>query len=43
MPLKNLPNEIKNLILNIDTEAHRFAIGYYRKLHRKTALQKTVF
>jgi len=25
----------RNLLLAIDSEAHRFAIGYYRKLHRK--------
>ncbi len=25
----------KNLLLSINSEAHRFAIGYYRKLHRK--------
>lgn len=28
----------KNLLLAIDGEAHRFAISYYRKLHRKKAL-----
>ncbi|MBI2626829.1 MAG: GIY-YIG nuclease family protein [Parcubacteria group bacterium] len=32
--LGDLPKETKNLILNIDSEAHRFAISYYRKLHR---------
>ncbi len=26
----------RNLLLVIDSEAHRFAIGYYRKLHRKS-------
>ncbi len=35
MPLKNLPPAVRNLILQIDAEAHRFAIGYYRKLHRE--------
>ncbi len=35
---KLLPSD-KNLFLAIDSEAHRFAIGYYRKLHRKTALR----
>ncbi|MEK7536834.1 MAG: GIY-YIG nuclease family protein [Patescibacteria group bacterium] len=39
MPVKKLPNEIKNLILNIDAEAHRFAISYYRKVHRKYLLK----
>jgi len=34
--MKDLPNEIKNLIYHIDAEAHRFAINYYRKLHRKS-------
>lgn len=32
--LKKLPPAVRNLILQIDSEAHRFAIGYYRKLHR---------
>jgi len=31
---KLLPGD-KNLLLAIDSEAHRFAISYYRKLHRK--------
>ena len=37
LPIKlgSLPTSVKNLILFIDSEAHRFAIGYYRKLHRK--------
>ena len=35
VPLKNLPTAARNLILQIDAEAHRFAIGYYRKLHGK--------
>jgi len=30
--LKNLPQEISNLILHIRDEAHRFAIKYHRKL-----------
>lgn len=34
--LSKLPNEIKNLLLNIDSEAHRFAISFYRKLHRRS-------
>ena len=33
--LSKLPVNIKNLLLNIDYEAHRFSISYYRKLHRK--------
>lgn len=43
MPMKKLSNNIKNLILNIDSEAHRFAISYYRKLHRKAILPKAIF
>jgi excinuclease ABC subunit C len=35
VPLKNLPPVVRNLILQIDAEAHRFAINYYRKLHKK--------
>ncbi|MDP3792957.1 MAG: GIY-YIG nuclease family protein [bacterium] len=37
--LSKLPTNIKNLLLQIDSEAHRFAISYYRKLHQKRALQ----
>jgi excinuclease ABC subunit C len=33
--IKKLPPAVRNLILQIDAEAHRFAIGYYRKLHEK--------
>jgi len=40
LPLKKLPNGVKNLILNIDAEAHRFAINYYRKLQRRAALPR---
>ena len=36
MPLSDLPDSTRNLILFVDSEAHRFAISYYRKLHRKT-------
>ena len=36
--LSELPEGVKNLILSIDAEAHRFAISYYRKLHRKKIL-----
>src|SRR3989344_1582950 len=35
VPLTKLPPADRNLLLAIDSEAHRFAIGYYRKLHRK--------
>lgn len=33
-PLKNLPREIYNLILQLDDEAHRFAISYHKKLRK---------
>lgn len=33
--LKDLPVSVRNLILQVDAEAHRFAISYYRKLHRR--------
>lgn len=36
IPLAKLPESTKNLILAIDTEAHRFAILYYRKLHGRS-------
>ena len=35
LPLKKMPPLARNLILQIDAEAHRFAISYYRKLHRR--------
>jgi excinuclease ABC subunit C len=35
IPLKILPREIFNLILNLRNEAHRFAISYHRKLRKK--------
>jgi len=38
IPLKKLPDGIRNLILHLDSEAHRFAIGYYRKLHRRVVM-----
>jgi len=37
--LKSLPREIYNLILQLDDEAHRFAIAYHRKLRKKSLLQ----
>jgi excinuclease ABC subunit C len=36
VPLSKLPETEKNLLLTIDTEAHRFAVSYYRNLHRKS-------
>jgi excinuclease ABC subunit C len=34
--LTKLSPAVRNLILQIDAEAHRFAINYYRKLHKKS-------
>jgi len=39
IPLKTLPREIYNLILQLDDEAHRFAITYHKKLRKKSLLQ----
>ena len=35
IPLSKLPAAVKNLLLHIDSEAHRFAISYYRRTHRR--------
>src|SRR3989344_4893800 len=37
--LKTLPQEIFNLIINLDDEAHRFAITYHKKLRKKYLLK----
>lgn len=37
--LKTLPREIYNLVLQLDDEAHRFAITYHKKLRKKSLLQ----
>ena len=37
--LKTLPREIFNLIINLDDEAHRFAITYHKKLRKKYLLK----
>jgi excinuclease ABC subunit C len=39
IPLKNLPQEIYNLIKNLDDEAHRFAITYHKTLRKKNLLK----
>ena len=36
--LKSLPQEVFNLILRLDDEAHRFAITYHKKLRQKKLL-----
>ena len=35
IPLSRLPVSVKNLLLHVDSEAHQFAIAYYRHRHRK--------
>lgn len=35
IPFERLPEPLKNLLTHVDNEAHRFAISYYRKLHRR--------
>ncbi len=37
--LKTFPQEIFNLIINLDDEAHRFAITYHKKLRKKYLLK----
>jgi len=37
--LKNLPQEISNLILQIRDESHRFAIAYHKKLRSRIFIQ----
>lgn len=39
--LSKIPANIKNMLLRIDSEAHRFAISYHRQLHRKAGLDLT--
>lgn len=36
--MSRLPIAVQNLIKHIDSEAHRFAVSYHRKLHRKSSL-----
>jgi len=38
IPLKILPQEVQNLILQLDSEAHRFAISYHKKLRKNKLL-----
>ena len=38
IPLKSLPQEVYNLIKQLDDEAHRFAIAYHKKLRRKNLI-----
>ncbi len=39
--LKNLPQEVSNLLLHVRDEAHRFAVTYHRKLRRVDALKSS--
>ena len=34
--VRELPKDVWNLLVQVNSEAHRFAISYYRKTHRKT-------
>ncbi len=40
IPLAKLSEVDRNLLLAVDVEAHRFAVSYYRKLHRRFSLKK---
>lgn len=35
IPLKNLPQEIYNLVKHLDDEAHRFAVTFHRKVRKR--------
>src|SRR3989344_2387707 len=35
IPLSDLTTPVKNLLLHMNAEAHRFALSYYRKLHMR--------
>lgn len=39
IPLKDLPQEMYNLIKHLDDEAHRFAISYHRLLRKKKTME----
>jgi len=39
IPLKDIPQDVYNLIVHLDDEAHRFAITYHKKLRKNTLLQ----
>ncbi len=36
IPLKNLPQEIYNLVKHLDDEAHRFAVAYHTKVRKRS-------
>mgnify|MGYP001614642100 CR=1 FL=1 len=37
--LTNLPRAMRDLLVHIDNEAHRFSIGQYRRRHRRSSVQ----
>jgi excinuclease ABC subunit C len=39
IPLKDLPQDVYNLIVHLDDEAHRFAITFHKKVRKKALLQ----
>lgn len=39
IPLKDLPQDVENLIRHLDDEAHRFAISYHKTLRSKNLLK----
>jgi excinuclease ABC subunit C len=39
IPLKQLPQEVYNLVKQLDDEAHRFAIAYHKKLRKNNLLK----
>ncbi|MDO8474252.1 MAG: UvrB/UvrC motif-containing protein [bacterium] len=39
--LRNLPQEVSNLLLHVRDEAHRFAVTYHRKLRKVDALKSS--
>jgi len=39
IPLRSLPQEIYNLVIQLDDEAHRFAITYHKKLRKNSLFQ----
>ncbi len=39
IPLKQLPQEVYNLVKQLDDEAHRFALSYHKKLRKKHLFQ----
>jgi excinuclease UvrABC nuclease subunit len=38
IPLKDLPQDVYNVIVALDDEAHRFAITYHKKVRKRALL-----